>query len=75
MKQKINTLEIEDDLKFKLLKLLINSSSSELESEFEVSSDGELNELEDSYAIEEEDKNNDSCFCSNSNNPLKTIEG
>ena len=74
MKQNINNLEIEDDLKSKLLKLLINSISSESKSEPEVSSSDELNELEEFSSSSEEDENKDSCLCSTSTNPLKAIE-
>ena len=75
MKQKINNLEIEEDLKSKLLKLLINSSYFESEFVPEIYSFDELNELEEYFSSEvEEEKNNDSCLCSTFNNFLKVIE-
>ena len=76
MKDKIKKLKLDEDLKSKLLKLLINSSSSESDSNFEpeISSGDELNELDYSSSSndEQEEKDNNS-VCSTFDNPLKAF--
>ena len=59
MKQNINNLKINEDLKLKLSKLLINTSSSFDSSKSDLPSD-EINKLDSSS---EEDKSEESCFC------------
>ena len=76
MKDKIKNLKLDEDLKSKLLKLLINSSSSETDSNFEpeISFGDELNELDYSSSSDDEQEERDNnCVCFTSDNLLKSF--
>ena len=76
MNDKIKNLELDEDLKSKLLKLLINNSSSEsdTESEPEISFGDEINELDYSSSFDDENEEiYNNCVCSTFDNPLKAF--